>query len=123
MTIDRDTFLRMLIDRQYDRNELEFVRGKFRAKGDTVEIYPSNENEKALRIEFFGDEIERISEINPLNGKSLGLRSHVLIGPNSHYATSEGKLKSAISNIEEELEERIKYFKINLMITNEVKES
>ena len=113
MTVGRDNLLRTLIERQYDRNELEFVRGKFRAKGDTVEIYPSNENEKAIRVEFFGDEIDRISEINPLTGQKLALRNHVLIFPNSHYATSKEKMQRAIVTIEQELEERIKYFKDN----------
>jgi len=111
MTVGRDNLLRTLIERQYDRNELEFVRGKFRAKGDTVEIYPSNENEKAIRVEFFGDEIDRISEINPLTGQKIALRNHVLIFPNSHYATSKEKMQRAIVTIEQELEERIKYFK------------
>ena len=111
MQIGRDNLLRTLIDRQYDRNELEFVRGKFRAKGDTVEIYPSNENEKAIRVEFFGDEIDKISEINPLTGQRIALRNHVLIFPNSHYATSKEKMQRAIVTIEEELEERIKFFK------------
>lgn len=113
MEIGRDKLLRDLIDRQYDRNELEFTRGKFRAKGDTVEIYPSNENEKAIRIEFFGDEIEKISEINPLTGQKIAVRNHVLIFPNSHYATSKNKMEKAIVTIEQELEERIKYFKDN----------
>ena len=113
MSIGRDKLLRALIDRQYDRNELEFTRGKFRAKGDTVEIYPSNENEKAIRVEFFGDEIEKISEINPLTGQRIALRNHVLIFPNSHYATSKQKMERAIVTIEKELEERIKYFKDN----------
>ena len=113
MEVGRDKLLRDLIDRQYDRNELEFVRGKFRAKGDTVEIYPSNENEKAIRVEFFGDEIEKISEINPLTGQRIAVRNHVLIFPNSHYATSKDKMEKAIVTIEQELEERIKYFKEN----------
>ena len=113
MEIGRDKLLRDLIDRQYDRNELEFVRGKFRAKGDTVEIYPSNENEKAISVEFFGDEIEKISEINPLTGQRIAVRNHVLIFPNSHYATSKDKMEKAIVTIEQELEERIKYFKEN----------
>lgn len=113
MEIGRDKLLRDLIDRQYDRNELEFIRGKFRAKGDTVEIYPSNENEKAIRVEFFGDEIEKISEINPLTGQRIAVRNHVLIFPNSHYATSKDKMEKAIVTIEQELEERIKYFKEN----------
>ena len=111
MTIERDNLLRMLIDRQYDRNEIDFKRGKFRVKGDTVEVYPSNENEKAIRIEFFGDEIEKISEINPLTGHRIGTRNHVLIFPNSHYATSKEKMKRAIGTIEQELEQRIEEFK------------
>ena len=113
MQIERDKLLKDLIDRQYDRNEIEFKRGKFRVRGDTVEIYPSNENEKALRIEFFGDEIEKISEINPINGQRIATRNHVLIFPNSHYATSKLKMKNAIKTIEAELEEQIKYFKEN----------
>lgn len=113
MQIERDTLLRNLIDRQYDRNEIEFKRGKFRVRGDVVEVYPSNENEKALRIEFFGDEIEKISEINPLTGNKLGLRNHILIFPNSHYATSKEKMENAIITIEKELEERVAEFKAN----------
>lgn len=111
MQIERDDLLRALIDRQYDRNEIEFKRGKFRVRGDTVEVYPSNENEKAIRIEFFGDEIEKISEIQPLTGQKLGVRNHVLIFPNSHYATSKEKMEKAIGTIEIELEQRIKEFK------------
>ena len=113
MQIERDKLLRELIDRQYDRNEMEFKRGKFRVRGDVVEVYPSNESEKALRIEFFGDEIDKITEINPITGHKIGLRNHVLIFPNSHYATSKEKMKKAIVTIEEELEERIKYFNDN----------
>ena len=111
MEIERDVLLRELINRQYDRNEIEFKRGKFRVKGDVVEVYPSNESEKAIRIEFFGDEIEKISEINPLTGQRIGIRNHVLIFPNSHYATSKEKMQKAIVTIEQELEERIKVFK------------
>lgn len=113
MQIDRDALLRELIERQYERNDIDFRRGKFRAKGDTVEIYPSNESERALRIEFFGDEIDKITEIDPLTGHKLGTRTHCLIFPNSHYATSKAKLERAITTIEEELEERIKYFQDN----------
>lgn len=107
----RNDVMRKLIEMQYTRNEMDFKRGTFRAKGDILEIYPSNQEESALRVEFWGDEIEKISEINPLTGKSIGIRNHVLIAPNSHYVASEGKLKNAIQTIEEELEERIKYFK------------
>ncbi len=113
MNIERDVLLRTLIERQYDRNEIDFRRGRFRVRGDTVEVYPSNENEKAIRIEFFGDEIEKISEINPLTGMRIGTRNHVLIFPNSHYATSKEKMNGAIKTIEIELEERLKYFNEN----------
>ena len=113
MQIDRDVLLRELIERQYERNEIDFRRGRFRAKGDTVEIYPSNTDETALRVEFFGDEIDKITEINPLTGQKLAQRSHCLIFPNSHYATSKAKLERAIVTIEQELEERIKYFQEN----------
>ena len=113
MAKSRNDVMKKLVEMQYSRNEIDFKRGTFRAKGDILEIYPSNTSESAMRIEFWGDEIEKITEINPLTGKSIGTRSHVLIGPNSHYATSESKLKKAISTIEDELEERISYFKAN----------
>ena len=111
MKLERDVLLKTLIERQYDRNEIDFKRGKFRVRGDTVEVYPSNENEKAIRIEFFGDEIEKISEINPLTGHRIGIRNHVLIFPNSHYATSREKMQRAVKSIEVELEERVKELK------------
>ena len=113
MAKSRNDVMKKLVEMQYTRNEIDFKRGTFRAKGDILEIYPSNTGESAMRLEFWGDEIEKITEINPLNGKPLGVRTHVLIGPNSHYATSENKLKGAISTIEAELEERVKYFKDN----------
>ena len=113
MDKSRNNVMKKLIEMQYTRNELDFKRGTFRAKGDILEVYPSNREESALRIEFWGDEIEKISEINPLTGKSIGTRSHVLIGPNSHYVSTEGKLKHAIETIEQELEDRVKYFKDN----------
>ena len=96
---------------QYTRNEIDFKRGTFRAKGDILEVYPSDQNEKAIRIEFWGDEIEKITEINPLTGKTIGLRQHVMIFPNSHYVTGEDKMERALVTIDEELQERIKYFK------------
>ena len=111
MKLERDILLKTLIERQYDRNEIDFKRGKFRVRGDTVEVYPSNENEKAIRIEFFGDEIEKISEINPLTGHRIGIRNHVLIFPNSHYATSREKMQKAVKTIEIELAERVKELK------------
>ena len=113
MSKSRNELLKRLVTMQYTRNELDFKRGTFRAKGDIVEIYPSNTNESALRVEFWGDEIEKISEINPLTGKVIGTRKHVLIGPNSHYVTTSDKMEHAIEGIEEELKERIKYFKEN----------
>ncbi len=107
----RDEILKKLVTMQYTRNELDFKRGTFRAKGDTIEIYPSDENE--IRVEMWGDEIEKLSEINPITGKVIGTRNHVMIFPNSHYVTSSDKMERAIHTIEEELEERIKYFKDN----------
>ena len=111
MNKTRDEVLKKLIYMQYTRNELDFKRGTFRAKGDIVEIYPSDQNESAIRVEFWGDEIEKISEINPLTGKTIASRTHVMIFPNSHYVTTKDKMERAIVTIEEELEERIKYFK------------
>lgn len=113
MAKSRNDVMKKLVDMQYTRNEIDFKRGTFRAKGDILEVYPSNTGESAMRIEFWGDEIEKITEINPLTGKSIGIRNHALIGPNSHYATSESKLKNAITTIEQELDERIKYFQEN----------
>ena len=111
MEKSRDEVMRKLVTMQYSRNEIDFKRGTFRAKGDILEIYPSSTSESALRVEFWGDEIEKISEINPLTGKAIGTREHVLIPPASQYVTSREKLNRAIVTIEEELEERIKYFK------------
>ncbi len=111
MIKSRNDILKKLVNMQYTRNEIDFKRGCFRAKGDIIEIYPSDENEKAIRVELWGDEIEKISEINPLTGKTINLRNHVMIFPNSHYVTTSSKMERAISTIEEELEERIKYFK------------
>ena len=117
MKKERNEVLKKLITMQYTRNELDFKRGTFRAKGDIVEIYPSDQNERAIRVEFWGDEIEKISEINPLTGKVEGIRNHVMIFPNSHYVTTQDKMERAITTIEEELEERVKYFKsINKLI-------
>ena len=113
MQIERNVVLKKLINMQYNRSELEFKRGTFRAKGDIVEIYPSDESETAIRVEFWGDEVERISEINPLTGKVNSTRQHVMIFPNSHYVTTSDKMEKAIVSIQEELQERIKYFKEN----------
>ena len=111
MQKERDEVLKKLVKMQYTRSEIDFKRGTFRAKGDIVEIYPSDMSEKAIRVEFWGNEIEKISEINPLTGKTIGLREHVMIFPNSRYVTTDVKRDRAIETIEEELEERIQYFK------------
>ena len=107
----REEIMRKLIKMQYTRNEIDFRRGTFRAKGDILEIYPSSQSESAVRIEFWGDEIEKINEINPLNGKAIGTRNHILIPPASQYVTSKEKMERAIVTIEKELEERVEYFK------------
>ena len=113
MEKDRNEIMRKLINMQYTRNEMDFKRGTFRAKGDILEIYPSNEEETAIRVEFWGEEIDKISEINPLTGKAVATRNHVMIFPNSHYVTSKDKLERALVTIEEEMEERVKYFTEN----------
>lgn len=113
MKKERNEVLKKLVTMQYTRNELDFKRGTFRAKGDIVEIYPSDQNESAIRVEFWDDEIEKISEINPLTGKAIATRNHVMIFPNSHYVTTSDKMERAIKTIEAELEERIRYFKDN----------
>ena len=111
MEISRDKIIKKLINMQYSRNEIDFKRGTFRAKGDILEIYPSDKSESAIRAEFWGDEIEKISEINPVTGKSIGIRQHVMIFPNSHYVTSKDKMEKALKTIEEEMNERVAYFK------------
>lgn len=108
---DRDEVIRQLVEIQYERNDVNFIRGTFRVRGDILEILPNNTDERALRVEFFGDEIEKISEIDYLTGEVLGLRDHVSIFPASHYVTSREKLEKAVAGIEEELEERIGFFK------------
>jgi len=107
MIRERDDVLRKLVEIQYNRNDLNFIRGTFRVRGDVVEIFPSNSSENAYRVEFFGDEIERITEINALTGEILGTRSHIAIFPASHYVTSREKLEIAINSIQAELDERI----------------
>lgn len=111
MNKDRDQVLRQLVDIQYERNDINFVRGTFRVRGDVVEIFPASSSENAIRVEFFGDEIDRITEINALTGEVIGRRNHVSIFPASHYATSAEKVEGAIKNIEVELEEQVKFFK------------
>jgi len=109
--IERNAVLEKLVTMLYERNDLDFKRGTFRVKGDTVEIIPTNEHAKGIRIEFFGDEIDKISEIDTLTGVILNNKKSVSIFPASHFVTSESKLEKAISNIREELNERIKFFK------------
>lgn len=111
-----DEILKKLVDIQFERNDINFVRGKFRVRGDVLEIFPASTSEHAIRVEFFGDEIDRISEIDVLTGEILGIRKHVAIYPASHYVTTPEKRERAISSIEAELQERIKYFKDNEML-------
>ena len=111
METDRDKVLKKLVNMQYSRNEIDFKRGTFRAKGDILEIYPSDRGESAIRVEFWGDMIEKVSEINPLTGKTIGTREHVMIFPNSHYVASHDKMERALGTIEEEMHERVEFFK------------
>lgn len=108
MIKDRDEVMKKLIDIQYMRNDINFVRGTFRVRGDVLEIFPAASSENTVRVEFFGDEIDRIVEVNYLTGEVIGLRNHVSIFPASHYATTEEKVKRALVTIEGELEERLK---------------
>ncbi len=109
--IDRDDVIRALIDIQYIRNEMDFHRGTFRVHGDTIEVFPANQGEKAMRIEFFGDEIDRITEFNVLTGEVLNGLKHAAIFPASHYVVPREKIIAACDKIEEELKERVKFFK------------
>ena len=111
MQKSREDIMKKLISMQYTRNEIDFKRGTFRAKGDVLEIYPSSESESAVRIEFWGDEVKKINEINPLTGKIIGLRKHILIPPASQYVTSKEKTARAITTIEEEMKHQVEYFK------------
>ncbi|SES38570.1 excinuclease ABC subunit UvrB [Salipaludibacillus aurantiacus] len=108
MEKERNALLRQLVDVQYERNDINFTRGTFRVRGDVVEIFPASRDEHCLRVEFFGDEIDRITEVDALTGEILGEREHVAIFPASHFVTREEKLKRAIVNIEKELEETLK---------------
>ncbi|XBP66769.1 excinuclease ABC subunit UvrB [Bacillus velezensis] len=108
MEIERNELLRKLVDIQYARNDIDFQRGTFRVRGDVVEIFPASRDEHCIRVEFFGDEIERIREVDALTGEILGDRDHVAIFPASHFVTRAEKMEKAILNIEQELEERLK---------------
>ena len=116
MTRDRDDVIRKLVQIQYERNDVDFTRGTFRVRGDVIEVFSASDDEKAIRIEFFGDEIDRITEIDYITGKTVGQRSHASIFPASHYVTSREKLNVAIEAIEKELEERVAYFTENGML-------
>ncbi|QDI91856.1 excinuclease ABC subunit UvrB [Salicibibacter halophilus] len=107
----RDELLNDLVDVQYDRNDINFTRGTFRVRGDVVEIFPASRDEHCIRVEFFGDEIDRMTEVDALTGEVLGERNHVAIFPASHFVTREQKMKKAIVNIEQELAERLQEFK------------
>ena len=110
MEKSRDELIAKLVDLQYERNDINFVRNKFRVRGDTVEIYPAYSQENAIRVEFFGDEIDRISEINTLTGEVKAFLSHIAVYPASHYIVPQDKLEEALSEIKEEMEERVKFF-------------
>jgi excinuclease ABC subunit B len=107
MIRDRDEVIRKLIDIQFARNDINFVRGTFRVRGDSLEVFPADSSERAIRVEFFGDEIERIVEVDALTGELLGVRNHISIFPASHYATTPEKIEKAIVNIQAELEARL----------------
>ncbi len=107
---NRDELIRKLVDLQYERNDINFIRNKFRVRGDVVEIFPANSHESSIRVEFFGDEIERICEINPLTGEIKAFLNHVAIYPASHYIVSHDKLEDALADIKNEMEERVKFF-------------
>ena len=116
MVRDRDSILKKLVEIQYERNDINFVRGKFRVRGDVLEVVPAESSDSAIRIEFFGDEIDRITEIDVVTGEIKGTRNHVAIYPASHYVTTKEKMEKAIGTIEAELAERVKYFKENDML-------
>jgi len=115
MEIQRDELLRRLVSIQYERNDVNFVRNKFRVRGDVVEIYPAYSSETAIRVEFWGDEVDRISEVNPLTGEVKSVLGHVAVYPASHYIVPADKMREAIRDIEQEMEERVRYFRDNQM--------
>lgn len=116
MEMSREVLLAKLVSIQYERNDINFVRNKFRVRGDVVEIFPAASMENAIRVEFFGDEIERITEFKALTGEVLAVLSHAAVYPASHYVISRDKMQDAIAEIERELDERVKYFKDNEML-------
>ena len=112
MEIERDELLRRFVGIQYARNDVNFVRGTFRVRGDVVELFPASRDEHCIRIEFFGDEIDRIREVDALTGEIIGDRDHVAVFPASHFVTGEEKMEKAIKNIEIELEEQLEKLKV-----------
>lgn len=113
MKKNRDELLKKLVEIQYERNDINFIRNKFRVRGDVVEIFPAESNENVIRVEFFGDEIDRISEINALTGEFKALLKHVAIYPASHYIVPREKMQRAVKEIEDEMWERVKFFEAN----------
>ena len=113
MIKSREEIIEKLVDIQYDRNDIDFQRGTFRVRGDVIEIFPAQKEDNSIRVELFGDEIERIVELDALTGEVIGRRKHISIFPTSHYVTSQEKIDRAIEDIQKELRERIKYFKDN----------
>ncbi len=111
MQKDRDEVIRKLVDIQYTRNQIDFKRGTFRVKGDVLDIFPAASTGTILRVEFFGDEIERLTEVDPLTGEIIGSRTYIAVFPASHFATTKDKMERAIRSIEVELEERLRYFR------------
>ena len=110
MIKDRDEIIRKLVNIQYTRNDMDFHRGTFRVKGDVLEIFPASASDYALRVEFYGDEIDRISEINPITGKAGISRNHASVYPASHYVTAPEKMQRALQTIQAELNERVDYY-------------
>ncbi len=113
MVKDRDELLHKLVDLQYERNDINFIRNKFRVRGDVVEIFPAYWDDKAIRVEFFGDEIDRISQINPLTGDTIAVLQHVGIYPASHYIIPPDRMEEALADIHQEMQERVEYFRQN----------
>ncbi len=113
MEKSRDELVKKLVELQYERNDINFIRNKFRVRGDVVEIFPASSNDSVIRVEFFGDEIDRISEINPLTGELKAILRHAAVYPASHYIVSRDKMQTALAEIECELEERLEYFRNN----------
>ncbi len=111
MEKSREEILSKLVEIQYSRNDINFVRNTFRVRGDVIEIFPAQASENVMRVELFGDEIDRITEVNALTGEIIGLREHISIFPASHYVTSKENIERAVVEIEKELDDRVAHFK------------